>query len=307
MGIISATNINQHKTTVQSMRHEINLIIVYWIRVYKKWFPDVIAQLILTYAYRPLTTDPLQKVSIHDSIFKVVLIGDPFVGKSCMVYSYTCGKYESHEMISSEYVVDMDEKYDEIEDDSTDDQSEINALIVDNLHEHGFYRCTETIGNNLYSINSDSYEEYDYTIGIELYTKHIALNGESYTLHIYDAGHFANKYEYFNESDGVLMLFDITNAESFQNIKTIWHKKCKKYAPINVETILIGTKCDLEDHRKIPKPVAKEYALSNGFVDYVEISSKNMINIDYSFMQLAQSINKSLNKALNINCEYPLS
>ena len=51
---------------------------------------------------------------------------------------------------------------------------------------------------------------------------------------------------------GILLAYDITNVKSFENIKA-WIKDIEQHSLANVEVIILGNKCDMEDKRKITK------------------------------------------------------
>ena len=64
--------------------------------------------------------------------------------------------------------------------------------------------------------------------------------------------HFKSLNEqYYKNADCCLLVYDITNRESFEECKDYYNKnlieKCKK----NVKVILLGNKTDLEDKREV--------------------------------------------------------
>ena len=58
---------------------------------------------------------------------------------------------------------------------------------------------------------------------------------------------------YFRNASGFLLLFDITDEETFDNAISKWMDQISIYAPAGVPVILIGTKCDLNEWRVISK------------------------------------------------------
>ena len=100
MGTLVSQNVI-HITTTKSMKDEIVTITNHWIRIHVKLFPDVLIQLMVNYAYRPLTKDPLNKITIRDNIFKLVICGDPFVGKTCIVEKYVNPINDHHHQYNS--------------------------------------------------------------------------------------------------------------------------------------------------------------------------------------------------------------
>ena len=49
---------------------------------------------------------------------------------------------------------------------------------------------------------------------------------------------------------GFLIVYDVTNQRSFNEIKH-WIKKIHEHAGENVEMMILGTKCDGNDQRKV--------------------------------------------------------
>ena len=61
---------------------------------------------------------------------------------------------------------------------------------------------------------------------------------------------------YYNGAMGVMLVYDITNSKSFDNLEN-WLRRIKEHGKANVEKMILGNKCDLEDKRLISK-VTKE-------------------------------------------------
>lgn len=55
------------------------------------------------------------------------------------------------------------------------------------------------------------------------------------------------------------MVYDITNYDSFRNIKK-WMKEIKDYSETNVLLVLIGNKSDLKDQREVRYEEAQKFA-----------------------------------------------
>lgn len=76
--------------------------------------------------------------------------------------------------------------------------------------------------------------------------------GKKFKLNIWDtAGQERFKTitsTYYKGSNGVIIVYDITDEETFKNVPT-WLEEVKKHAGINTVTFLVGNKCDLEDQR----------------------------------------------------------
>ena len=80
------------------------------------------------------------------------------------------------------------------------------------------------------------------------------------------------------KSQGIIILFDITNETSFINLKN-WMSQIKESCGEDIPILLVGNKIDLEDNRVINKERAMEYA-NNENIEYIEVSSKTGENIN---------------------------
>ena len=97
--------------------------------------------------------------------------------------------------------------------------------------------------------------------------------------------------QYFKDAHGVILLYDVTNEDSFKGL-TSWLAEIRNNSNKDVSIVLVGNKIDLND-RKITKEVASEFAIKNGLF-YFETSSKDGLNIDVPFENLAKDIVKKI-------------
>lgn len=82
----------------------------------------------------------------------------------------------------------------------------------------------------------------------------------------------------WREANGALLVFDLTSTESFEAIEgEVLPNMVGKYVSdeelAQMCVILVGTKSDLTDERKVEASLAEEYAERKGF-GYIEVSSK---------------------------------
>ena len=92
---------------------------------------------------------------------------------------------------------------------------------------------------------------------------------------------------FYKKADGVLLVYDITRQESFDEIKDYYCKKIKEYCKENVKIILLGNKTDLEDQRKIPPEVGSNFAAENNFL-FMETSCLTNKNVADGFETLIE-------------------
>ena len=86
----------------------------------------------------------------------------------------------------------------------------------------------------------------------------------------------------------MLLVYDITDKESFKNIPT-WLEEVKKYSPENAILVLIGNKTDMEDNRKISFDNGHKYASQCGMM-FIETSAKDSTNVDTIFKTIVAKL-----------------
>ena len=90
---------------------------------------------------------------------------------------------------------------------------------------------------------------------------------------------------YLAESGAGILVFDVSNRESFENIKN-WYNEITKSAPPDIFLILAGNKTDLENTRVVSHTEGEALAKELG-ISYIETSAKNGENINEAFKVLA--------------------
>ena len=121
------------------------------------------------------------------------------------------------------------------------------------------------------------------------------VNGKKVKLQIWDTAgqeRFKNiTASYYRGGNGVLVVYDITDRESFENLNS-WLIEIEKNANKNVYKLLIGNKCDLEDKRKVSFQEGKDFAESNG-MKFMETSAKTASKVQEAFELLTNEIIKA--------------
>lgn len=88
---------------------------------------------------------------------------------------------------------------------------------------------------------------------------------------------------YYRNSVGGLLLFDITNHRSFQNVYD-WLEEARSHVqPHSIVFLLVGHKCDLEAQRQVTQQEAEKLAGAYG-MKYVETSARDAINVEKVWM-----------------------
>ena len=100
--------------------------------------------------------------------------------------------------------------------------------------------------------------------------------------------------ENYRGAHGVIVVFDVTNQTSFNNLKH-WIQEISYYCD-NVNTMIIGNKCDLVEQRVVDYDSAKAVA---GDIPYFEMSAKNSINVEQIFLRFVAQIHRQTSEEVS--------
>ena len=138
--------------------------------------------------------------------------------------------------------------------------------------------------------------EFLTTIGVEFGAKNIEINKKIFKIQIWDTAGQENfrsiTRAYYKNSVCALIVYDITNRSSFENIIS-WIEDCKGQSPKSIFIILVGNKNDLENERQVSYEEGLEFAKNNNIV-FFETSAKTGKNISELFQTSAIEINKKI-------------
>lgn len=167
--------------------------------------------------------------SEYDHLFKILLIGDSGVGKSCLLLRFVDDAYT---------------------------------------------------------------ESYISTIGVDFKIRTLNIEGKTVKLQIWDtAGQERFRTitsSYYRGAHGIAVVYDVTDMESFNNVKT-WLSEIEKFASDNVNKLLIGNKSDLVVKKVVDTAMAKEFADAQG-IPFIETSAKTAANVEEAFLRMAADI-----------------
>mmetsp|Transcript_13271 Transcript_13271/g.24889 ORF Transcript_13271/g.24889 Transcript_13271/m.24889 type:complete len:198 (-) Transcript_13271:1592-2185(-) len=134
-------------------------------------------------------------------------------------------------------------------------------------------------------------QSYMPTIGIDTRSRTFDIGGQKIKLQVWDtAGQEKLRMipkSYFSRSEGFIIVYDITNAETFMNI-SYWIEQTRLYKD-NTMKLLIGNKSDLEAERQVPTEKGQELAERIG-VEFVETSAMTGSNIEEAFNMIAKRL-----------------
>lgn len=235
-----------------------------------------------------LNNCPVPPLLLSDFLFKLLLIGDSGVGKSCLLLRFG-------------------------------ERPHATAPSRLRLHPHLFPAMTAA---------DDTYtESYISTIGVDFKIRTVELDGKTIKLQIVCATHRSWRAfspvtfcllhwpvqwdtagqerfrtitsSYYRGAHGIIIVrpalaacvvlhthrtavasqvYDITDRESFDNVKQ-WLSEIDRYACENVNKLLVGNKCDLEAKRQVDFEEAKAFADERG-IPFLETSAKSSTNVE---------------------------
>ena len=177
----------------------------------------------------------------YDYLFKLLIIGDSMVGKSCFLLRYT--------------------------DDSF----------------------------------TESYP-YGGTDVYDLKIKILQIRNKRSKLQIWDIGgnernHTMTK-TYIPGVHGIILMYDVTNRYSFENISKTWIRIIKENSLYEISTVLVGSKID-NPNRVVTTEEGENLAKELG-IPFFECSAKTNYNIDIIFSKLVEKIDRNYRNLSNI-------
>lgn len=131
------------------------------------------------------------------------------------------------------------------------------------------------------------------TVGVDFHAKMIRVNGHPIKMQLWDtAGQDrfrAIVKAYYRNAVGGLLVFDITNRDSFRSLEE-WYDEVMKIAdPHKPVFVLVGNKTDQDKQRQVTREEGEWFARNHG-MDYTETSAKSGKNVEEAFHTLAENI-----------------
>ncbi|KAL0477274.1 Ras-related protein Rab [Acrasis kona] len=136
-------------------------------------------------------------------------------------------------------------------------------------------------------------EDIGTTIGVDFKVKYLNVFQKRVKLTIWDtAGQERFRTltsSYYRGAQGVIMVYDVTNKESFLNLNN-WIKEVDSYATYEDHIkLLVGNKIDLADQRQVTKQMGEKFARDHNMV-FIECSAKTRVGVEQTFEEIARKI-----------------
>ncbi|XP_078691280.1 ras-related protein Rab-37-like isoform X2 [Branchiostoma floridae x Branchiostoma belcheri] len=130
------------------------------------------------------------------------------------------------------------------------------------------------------------------TVGIDFRNKVVNVDGAKVKLQIWDtAGQERFRsvtHAYYRDAHALLLLYDVTNKTSFDNIRA-WLSEIHEYAQQDVVIMLLGNKADMQAERVVKREEGEKLARDFG-IAFMETSAKTGLNVELAFMAVAKDL-----------------
>ena len=157
--------------------------------------------------------------------------------------------------------------------------------------------------------NNKFTEDYNKTILLDYKRKILILNDNKTLLNIWDvSGDNSCRYtiqQYYNNIDVCIVVFDLTNRQSFNYVTDRWIQDIDKNASTSKQIIklLVGTKADMMYNIEISADEIQNFINKYKF-RYFETSAKNNKNVDVLFLHACTEAFPNLEKIQKSNGKY---
>ncbi|XP_076170025.1 RAS oncogene family member Rab21 isoform X1 [Ptiloglossa arizonensis] len=130
------------------------------------------------------------------------------------------------------------------------------------------------------------------TLQASFLNKKLIINGKKVNLSIWDTAGQEKFHAlgpiYYRMSNGAILVYDITDEDTFQKVKN-WVKELKKMLGSEICLAIAGNKVDLEKDRSVSIEEAEEYAKQVGAMHF-HTSAKLNQNIEEIFLDLTEQM-----------------
>ena len=135
--------------------------------------------------------------------------------------------------------------------------------------------------------------DYRATIGLNIFAHNFDFQGNEINVQLWDIGaqQYFKRFRkiYYSGAEAAFIVFDITNRESFENIK-VWYEELNQLIDEkNIPIIIVGNKVDLSQQRVVSTAEGEELAksLSETGISYIETSALSGENVIEAFELIA--------------------
>jgi len=156
----------------------------------------------------------------------------------------------------------------------------------------------------IYRFTNNDYKEGTMTTrGADYSQKPITIKNQTINLDIWDTAGQENYRSlgrhFYKDSLIVILVYDITNRESFEDLQTIWYHDLKRYGEKYSVLAVVGNKSDLFEVEKVTDEEGRKFAEEKG-AEFMLVSAKTGDNVNNLFNVL---VNKYLDPSFQEQIE----
>uniref|UniRef100_H3B6K5 RAB19, member RAS onco family n=1 Tax=Latimeria chalumnae TaxID=7897 RepID=H3B6K5_LATCH len=212
-----------------------------------------------------------------DYLFKIILIGDSNVGKTCVVHHFKTGYFVEKQQ--NTIGVDFTVRSLEIEGKKVKGLSSDLVLFA----KKAILKKKKKKNRQTYTIKKGFHYESVVVTDLKVLFK----------LQVWDtAGQERFQtitQSYYRSAHGAIIAYDITRRVSFESV-THWLHEVEKFGAANVILMLIGNKSDLAERREVLFEDACTFAEKHSLMAVLETSAKESQNIEEAFQLMARAL-----------------
>ena len=92
---------------------------------------------------------------------------------------------------------------------------------------------------------------------------------------------------FYKDANAAVMVYDVTRAESFEELKNYWAGQIKESSPENIILVIAANKSDLIEHEKVDEGEARNFAKELNAI-FISTSAKSSEGINSLFEEIAK-------------------
>ncbi|MXQ97789.1 hypothetical protein E5288_WYG018385 [Bos mutus] len=144
-------------------------------------------------------------------------------------------------------------------------------------------------------VKGQFHEYQESTIGAAFLTQSVCLDDTTVKFEIWDTAGQERYHSlapmYYRGAQAAIVVYDITNQETFARAKT-WVKELQRQASPSIVIALAGNKADLANKRMVEYEEAQAYADDNSLL-FMETSAKTAMNVNDLFLAIGKASQES--------------
>ena len=99
---------------------------------------------------------------------------------------------------------------------------------------------------------------------------------------------------FYKDANAAVMVYDVTRAESFEELKNYWAGQIKESSPENIILVIAANKSDLIEHEKVDEGEARNFAKELNAI-FISTSAKSSEGINSLFEEIAKKYSGATN------------